>query len=94
VVGEWKLPELLQLFTELEFQVLADTVKIKMPPADDVVVVPAPDMNQVAAVTQAADARIVTGGPEIAPSSRRRRVRPDGSRSPWSWRPSGPSAPA
>jgi DNA polymerase-1 len=66
VVGEWNLPSLLQLFTELEFQVLVDKVKIKMPPADDVVVVPAPDMNQVAAVTQAPDARIVTGGTEIA----------------------------
>ncbi|HET9621825.1 MAG TPA: DNA polymerase I [Kofleriaceae bacterium] len=62
----WNLPALLQLFTELEFQVLVDKVKIKMPPADDVVVVPAPDMNQVARVTQAPDARIVTGGPAIA----------------------------
>src|SRR6185503_15797100 len=41
LVGEWNLPELLQLFTELEFQVLVDKVKIRMPPADDVIVVPA-----------------------------------------------------
>src|SRR5262249_16980749 len=61
VVGEWNLPELLQLFTELEFQLLVDKVKIRMPPAEDVVVVPAPDVNQVVAVEQAPDARIVVG---------------------------------
>src|SRR5215468_2313899 len=61
VVGEWNLPELLQLFTELEFQLLVDKVKIRMPPAEDVVVVPAPDVNQVVAVEQAPDARIAVG---------------------------------
>ena len=65
LVGQWNLPELLQLFTELEFQVLVDKVKMKMPPADDVVVVPAPDVQQVASVAQAPDARIVLG-PELA----------------------------
>jgi DNA polymerase-1 len=62
VVGSWNLPELLQLFTELEFGVLVDKVKVRMPPADDVVIVPAPEVHQVASVTQAPDARIVTGG--------------------------------
>jgi DNA polymerase-1 len=61
VVGTWNLPELLQLFTELEFQLLVDKVKIRMPPADDVVVVPAPDVNQVASVEQAPDTQIVVG---------------------------------
>ena len=32
VVTEWNLPELHQLFTELEFQVLVEKVKMKMPP--------------------------------------------------------------
>ena len=36
VVGDWNLPELLQLFTELEFQLLVEKVKMRMPPADDV----------------------------------------------------------
>src|SRR5690349_16662384 len=66
VVGEWNLPELHQLFTELEFQLLVDKVKIRMPPADDVVVVPAPDVQQVATVAPAPDARIVVGGAAIA----------------------------
>ncbi|HEX3763646.1 MAG TPA: DNA polymerase, partial [Kofleriaceae bacterium] len=66
VVGEWDLPALHQLFTELEFQVLVDKVKIKMPPADDVVVVPAPEVHQVASVAQAPEARIVVRGDAIA----------------------------
>ncbi len=66
VVGEWDLPALHQLFTELEFQVLVDKVKIRMPPADDVVVVPAPEVHQVASVAQAPDARIVVRGDAIA----------------------------
>jgi DNA polymerase-1 len=66
VVGEWDLPGLHQLFTELEFQVLVDKVKIRMPPADDVVVVPAPEVHQVASVAQAPDARIVVRGDAIA----------------------------
>src|SRR5678816_4621550 len=65
IVGEWNLPELLQLFTELEFQLLVDKVKIRMPPADDVIVVPAPEVHQVATVAQAPDARIVIGGDAI-----------------------------
>ncbi|HEX7838685.1 MAG TPA: DNA polymerase I [Kofleriaceae bacterium] len=66
VVGEWDLPGLHQLFTELEFQVLVEKVKVKMPPADDVVVVPAPEVHQVASVAQAPEARIVVRGDAIA----------------------------
>ncbi|HEY0477614.1 MAG TPA: 5'-3' exonuclease H3TH domain-containing protein, partial [Kofleriaceae bacterium] len=65
VVGEWNLPELLQLFTELEFGLLVDKVKVRMPPADDVIVVPAPEVHQVASVSQAPDARIVVRGDAI-----------------------------
>src|SRR5678816_4020959 len=36
-----------------------------MPPADDVIVVPAPEVHQVATVAQAPDARIVIGGDAI-----------------------------
>jgi DNA polymerase-1 len=74
VVGAWNLPELLQLFTELEFQILVDKVKMKMPPADDVVIVPAPDLQQVASVTQAPDARIVVGAEPIAELARAARA--------------------
>ena len=66
VVSDWDLPVLLQLFTELEFQVLVEKVKIKMPPSDDMVVVPSPEATQVAAVEARGDARIVTGGAAIA----------------------------
>ncbi len=66
VVGAWDLPALHQLFTELEFQVLVDKVKMKMPPADDVVVVPAPDVQQLATVIQAPDPQIVVGPEAIA----------------------------
>lgn len=66
VVGTWDLPALHQLFTELEFQLLVDKVKMKMPPADDVVVVPAPDVQQLATVVQAPDPRIVVGAEAIA----------------------------
>jgi DNA polymerase-1 len=60
VVGQWDLPALLQLFTELEFQVLVEKVKMKMPPSDDMVVVPAPETHAiVAAAPVAADAQIV-----------------------------------
>src|SRR5690606_8545046 len=50
VVGEWDLPGLLQLFTELEFNLLVEKVKMKMPPSDDMVVVAAPETTQVATV--------------------------------------------
>ncbi|MBC7978674.1 MAG: DNA polymerase I [Myxococcales bacterium] len=66
VVSTWDLPALHQLFTELEFQVLVDKVKMKMPPADDVVVVPAPDVQQLATVIQAPDPQIIVGPEAIA----------------------------
>jgi DNA polymerase-1 len=66
VVGQWNLPELHQLFTELEFQVLVDKVKMRMPPADDVVIVPAPDQEVLATVEPAPDPRIVVGAEAIA----------------------------
>jgi len=66
VVGEWNLPELLQLFTELEFQVLVEKVKMRMPPADDMVVVPAPETSAVATVEARGDTRIVTRADAIA----------------------------
>ncbi len=61
VVGEWNLPALLQLFTELEFQLLVEKVKVKMPPSDDMIVVPAPEATAVATVEARADTRIVAG---------------------------------
>jgi DNA polymerase-1 len=65
VATDWNLGELLQLFTELEFQVLVEKVKMKMPPSDDMVVVPAPEAAPVATVEARGDARIVTGGAAI-----------------------------
>jgi DNA polymerase-1 len=61
VVTDWNLPGLLQLFTELEFGVLVEKVKMKMPPSDDMVVVPAPEAAPVAHAPAREDARIVTG---------------------------------
>ncbi|MGN6104749.1 MAG: DNA polymerase I [Kofleriaceae bacterium] len=66
VVGEWNLPELHQLFTELEFQILVEKVKMRMPPGEDVVVVPAPEIHALTAVEAAPDARIVTRPDHIA----------------------------
>jgi DNA polymerase I len=62
---DWDLPVLLALFTELEFQVLVEKVKMRMPPSDDMVVVPAPEATAVAPVEARSDARIVTGGAAI-----------------------------
>jgi DNA polymerase I len=62
---DWNLPELLALFTELEFQVLVEKVKMRMPPSDDMVVVPAPEATLVASVEARSDARIVTGAAAI-----------------------------
>src|SRR5690606_3303593 len=59
VVGEWDLPALLQLFTELEFQVLVEKVKMKMPPGEDMVVVPAPEATPLAAVEHREDTKVV-----------------------------------
>ena len=62
---DWNLEELLALFTELEFNLLVEKVKIRMPPSDDMVVVPAPEVAAVAAIEARHDARIVTGAAAI-----------------------------
>jgi DNA polymerase I len=59
VVSEWKLQDLLALFTELEFQVLVEKVKMRLPPGEDVVVVPAPEVAPLTTVEAAPDTRIV-----------------------------------
>src|SRR5262249_48051266 len=61
VVEGWNLDDLHALFKELEFQVLVEKVKMRMPPSDDMVVVPAPEQTAVAAVETRNDARIVPG---------------------------------
>ncbi|MEJ7598582.1 MAG: DNA polymerase I [Kofleriaceae bacterium] len=66
VATEWDLPVLLQLFTELEFQILVEKVKMRMPPGEDVVVVPAPEITAITAVDQAPDPQIVVRGDAIA----------------------------
>jgi len=90
VVSQWNLPELLQLFTELEFQVLVDKVKMKLPPADDVVIVPAPDVQQA---WRRRPTRTSSWAPRSARCARRR-ARRAGWRSWWSSIRSAPSAPA
>ncbi len=59
VVRNWDLPTLHQMFLELEFQVLVDKVKMRMPPGDDVIVVPAPETTALAAIGAAPDPRII-----------------------------------
>jgi DNA polymerase I len=66
VVSDWKLQDLLALFTELEFQVLVEKVKMKLPPGEDVVVVPAPEVAPLTTVEAAPDARIVLRADAIA----------------------------
>ena len=66
VVTDWDLPVLLQLFTELEFQILVEKVKMRMPPGEDVVVVPAPEITAITSVEQAPDTRIVVRADAIA----------------------------
>ena len=66
VVTEWNLPLLLQMFTELEFQLLVEKVKVRMPPGDDVIVVPAPETTVLAALEVAPEPRIVTRPDAIA----------------------------
>jgi DNA polymerase-1 len=66
VVGEWNLPELLQLFTELEFQLLVEKVKMRMPPGEDMVVVAAPEATPVASVEARQDTKIIARGDAIA----------------------------
>jgi DNA polymerase I len=59
VVGEWDLPALLQLFTELEFNLLVEKVKMRMPPGEDMVVIAAPEATPVAAAEARQDTRVV-----------------------------------
>ncbi|HEY5922998.1 MAG TPA: DNA polymerase I [Kofleriaceae bacterium] len=59
VVGEWDLPALLQLFTELEFQILVEKVKMRMPPGEDMEVVAAPEATPVATVEARQDTQVV-----------------------------------
>jgi len=66
VASEWNLPLLYQMFTDLEFNLLVDKVKMRMPPGDDVVVVPAPETTVLAALEVAPEPRIVTRADAIA----------------------------
>ena len=66
VVAEWDLPGLLSLFTELEFGVLVEKVKMKMPPSDDMVVVAAPEASPLATVETRQDTKIVVRPDAIA----------------------------
>src|SRR6185295_458809 len=50
VTTDWDLPVLHQLFTELEFQILVEKVKMRMPPGEDMEVVAAPEATPVATV--------------------------------------------
>ncbi len=66
VVTDWNLPALLQRFTELEFGQLVEKVKMRMPPGEDVVIVPAPEQTAFTHVEVATDTRIVTRPDAIA----------------------------
>jgi DNA polymerase-1 len=66
VVTAWDLPGLLQLFTELEFQILVEKVKIRMPPGEDVVVVPAPEATALTSIDAAPDTRVVLRADHLA----------------------------
>ncbi|MBL0216386.1 MAG: DNA polymerase I [Myxococcales bacterium] len=66
VVRPWDLPALLQRFTELEFGLLVDKVKMRMPPGEDVVIVPAPETAAFTHVEVATDTKIVTRAEAIA----------------------------
>lgn len=65
-VTDWDLPVLLELFTELEFQVLVEKVKMRMPPSDDMAVVQSPEPIAVAQVEARSDARVASGAVAIA----------------------------
>ena len=56
---QWDLPVLLQLFTELEFQVLVEKVKMRMPPDEGLAIVAAPETTAVAAVEAPSETRLV-----------------------------------
>jgi DNA polymerase-1 len=73
-VTDWDLPTLLQLFTELEFQVLVEKVKMRMPPSGDMAVLPSPGAVEVTATEARSDARVVTGAAAIAELARHAEV--------------------
>ncbi len=66
VATDWDLGVLLQLFTELEFQILVEKVKMRMPPGEDVIVVPAPETTAIATVEQAPETKITLRPDAIA----------------------------
>ncbi len=66
VVRGWDLEKLLARFKELEFGVLVDKVKMRMPPSDDMVIVAAPEVAPLATVEAAPDTKIVTRATDIA----------------------------
>jgi len=73
VVRDWNLKGLFDLFTELEFQLLVDKVKMRMPPEEGVEIVPAPETKAVVATTAPTeDTRIIGGAAirELAESAR------------------------
>jgi DNA polymerase-1 len=74
VVGDWDLPELLQLFTELEFQVLVEKVKMRMPPSEEHEVIAAPEASQVATVEAHAETRVVVSKEAIEELARTARA--------------------
>jgi DNA polymerase-1 len=66
VVKDWDLPALLQLFTELEFQILVEKVKMKMPPSEGQVIQAAPEATPLATAEHRTDTRIVLRADAIA----------------------------
>ncbi len=67
VATGWDLPKLYQRFTELEFTLLVDKVKMRMPPGEDVIVVPAPETTAlVASIESAPEPKIVSRPDAIA----------------------------
>jgi len=71
VASQWDLPALLQLFTELEFNLLVDKVKMKMPPGEDMVVVAAPEATPVATVDARQDTKVVVRADAIEELARK-----------------------
>jgi len=65
-VTGWDLPALRELFTELEFEVLVDKVKVKSPPSAEAEVIAAPETTQLAAVEVRDDTQIVIRADAIA----------------------------
>jgi DNA polymerase-1 len=66
VVRDWDLPVLLQLFTELEFGVLVEKVKMKMPPSEGQVIQAAPEATPLATAEHRTDTRVIVRPDAIA----------------------------